>query len=586
MKRGPRHITVGIALAPVLLSALLSQFVPARGVAAPVPEQPAAPRRAVERWAAPRRQPNAIPVSQRRNTLVEGQSGPEIVPAPTPMASDANSPSQPRASVARNEVIDLTPANVEASDLAFPINLATALRLADARPLIVAAAQSGAWVAEAKLQRANVLWIPTFNAGSNYIRHDGFGPDFNLGLNTPARPLNQNINFLYSGIGLIQNVAMTDAIFEPLAAHQVLSANRWNIQTAKNDALLATANAYFGVHQYRGQYAGAIDVVRRGHKLVERLQSLSHDLIPKVEVDRAQSMLADMEQLTATARERWRVASADLTQVLRLDPRVIIVPQEHDHLQITLIDPSRGLDELIPIGLTNRPELESQQAIVRAVAQRIRREKGRILMPTMMLNGFQTPNELIQFGAQGIGHGNSMNHWSLRNDISPQAIWQWEGMGLGNLARIKEQRGEQSKSIVELFMAQDAVAGDVTRAQARLQASAVRVTQAERAMRKALITYDGNFEGLAQTKRFENVLVQVYRPQEVVIALIHLMDAYDNYFGTVADYNRAQFEMYHALGYPAAEVADLRPPGDTQPIDTSRPSYLPPVGTGPPPASR
>lgn len=586
MKRGPRVMTVGIAFAPVLWFALLSQFAATCCQAAAAAGQPAAPRGAVERWASPPRHPSVTAASQRRTTIAEGPAGPEIVPAPPPVAPKSQPPSRPPVSTAQRGVVDLPPANVEASDLAFPINLATALRLADARPLIVAAAQSGAWVAEAKLQRAKVLWIPTFNAGSNYIRHDGFGPDFNLGLNTPARPLNQNINFLYSGIGLIQNVAVTDAIFEPLAAHQVLSANRWNIQTAKNDALLATANAYFGVHQHRGSYAGAMDVVRRGRELVERLQALSYDLIPKVEVDRAQSMLADMEQLTATARERWRVASADLTQVLRLDPRVVIVPQEHDHLQITLIDPGRGLDELIPIGLTNRPELESQQAIVRAVAQRIRREKGRILMPTMMLNGFQTPNELIQFGAQGIGHGNSMNHWSLRNDISPQAIWQWEGMGLGNFARIKEQRGEQSKSMVELFMTQDAVAGDVTRAQARLQASAVRVTQADRAMRKALITYDGNFEGLAQTKRFENVLVQVYRPQEAVIALIHLMDAYDNYFGTVADYNRAQFEMYHALGYPAAEVAGLQPPGEAQPVDTSRPAYLPPVGTGPPPASR
>src|SRR6185437_5530315 len=62
---------------------------------------------------------------------------------------------------------------LEPTDVKFPINLATALRLADARPIVVAAAQAGVWVAEAQLTRARVLWIPTLNIGFDYIRHDG-----------------------------------------------------------------------------------------------------------------------------------------------------------------------------------------------------------------------------------------------------------------------------------------------------------------------------------------------------------------------------------------------------------------------------
>ena len=47
--------------------------------------------------------------------------------------------------------LKLKPAPLESDDLRFPINLATALRLSDARPLIVAAAQASVWVAEAEL---------------------------------------------------------------------------------------------------------------------------------------------------------------------------------------------------------------------------------------------------------------------------------------------------------------------------------------------------------------------------------------------------------------------------------------------------
>src|SRR5262249_22958856 len=176
-------------------------------------------------------------------------------------------------------------------------------------------------------------------------------------------------------------------------------------------------------------------------------------------------------------REAWRVQSANLTQVLRLDPRAVVVPTEEDHLQLTLIDPARSLDDLIPIGLTNRPELASQQALVQAVVARIRREKMRPLLPSVLINGFQTPYEQIQAGIFGIGPNSSLNQWAGRADLSYQAIWQLEAFGLGNAARIKEQRGEQSRAIIELFKTQDMVAGDVTRAQARLQSAAARVEQ-------------------------------------------------------------------------------------------------------------
>src|SRR5262245_42293287 len=85
------------------------------------------------------------------------------------------------------------------SDLPLPINLATALRLSDARPLVVASAQASVWVAEAQLTRAKVLWIPTLMFGFDYIRHDGGGPDFNKGILTAP-----SVNFFYGGGSLIQ----------------------------------------------------------------------------------------------------------------------------------------------------------------------------------------------------------------------------------------------------------------------------------------------------------------------------------------------------------------------------------------------
>jgi outer membrane protein TolC len=475
----------------------------------------------------------------------------------------------------------LKPAPLEPTDLRFPINLATALRLSDARPLIVAAAQASVWVAEAQLTRAKVLWVPALNVGFDYYRHDGGGPDINKGIMTAP-----SLNYFYGGAGLIQYVALTDAIFQPLAARQVLNARHWDIQTAKNDALLQTANAYIDVHLYRGMYASSLYVVERGRDLVERIAQLSRELVPAVEVDRARNMLADMEQQSVLARERWRIASADLTQILRLDPRAVVVPLESDQLQLTLIDPDQPLPDLQRIALTNRPELAAQRVLIQAAELRVRQEKLRPFLPVFLLNGIQTPYMAIQAGIFAMGPDTNLNQWMGRFDMSPQLVWQLEGFGVGNLARVKQQRGEQSRAIIDLFRTQDRVAAEVTQAQARLQSAALRVEQADRAVRTAITTFNGTFEGFRHTVRFENILYFIYRPYEAVYALELMKLAFDEYFTTVADYNRAAFELFHAMGYPAQEITYLRPPGNIVPVDTARPSYLPPVGNGPPPATR
>ena len=240
-----------------------------------------------------------------------------------------------------------------------------------------------------------------------------------------------SVNFFYGGGGLWGFISTTDALFQPLVARQVLNARHWDVQTAKNDALLHTADAYFRVHQYRGTYAGTLYCVQRGDVLVEQLATLSRDLVQEFEVERARNMVADLEQRAVSARQRWRVASADLTQVLRLDPRAVVEPLEHDHLQITLIEPGRTLEDLMPIALTNRPEIASRQAMIQAATAAIRREKMRPVLPSVLLTGFQSPGGmLIQAGIFGLGPNSSLNQWTGRDDVSIQLVWQLEHLGL------------------------------------------------------------------------------------------------------------------------------------------------------------
>ena len=100
-----------------------------------------------------------------------------------------------------------------------------------------------------------------------------------------------------------------------------------------------------------------------------------------------------------------------------------------------------------------------------------------------MINGFQTPGGmLIQGGIFGLGPNSSLNQWTGRDDVSLQLVWQFDAFGIGNLARIKQQRGDESQAIIELYRTQDKVAAEVTEAQARLQSATARVSQADRSL--------------------------------------------------------------------------------------------------------
>ncbi|REK10007.1 MAG: TolC family protein [Planctomycetota bacterium] len=465
---------------------------------------------------------------------------------------------------------NLPPPPADPTEVPLPINLATALRLSDARPLIVAAAQARIQIAAAELERANVLWLPNVNGGNAYIFHAGGKQQSNGAL------LNQNTNFLYAGGSLELKVATTDAIFEPLAARQDLRARRANLQAAKNEALLETANAYFTVQQARGSYTAMLDVVQRSEVLVKRIEAIARGLAPRDEIYRSRTLLAQMQQDAAVSQQQWRVSSARLTRVLRLNPEAIVVPLEPEHLQVTLIEPQTTLDELIPVGLTYRPELAAHQAIVQATLARLKQERMRPLLPSILITGHSTPEFLFQGGIFATG-SNGLDDWAGRADIGAQVVWRVDNLGFGNQALIRKRRGENNLAMVELFNIQDYVAAEVTQAKADVESAAVRMVEAERGLKTGLKSYAGNLQGLGQTHRFHDVLVLVNRPQEVVAALEQLKQAYLNYYATVADYNRAQFKLFYALGFPAKILACERTPGVPEPIDTSRPAYLPPV---------
>jgi hypothetical protein len=207
---------------------------------------------------------------------------------------------------------------------------------------------------------------------------------------------------------------------------------------------------------------------------------------------------------------------------------------------------------------------------------RLRQERMRPLIPSLVLQSNSTPTALLGGGVYGEGT-NSLNNWAGRSDWDAEMVWELRNLGFGNRGLITQRRGEQRQALVELFRIQDLVAAEVTQAHAQVRAAAVRVGRAEAEVKSALASYAGNLRGLSETVRAGELLVLVNRPQEVVAALQQLQQAYINYYTSANDYNRAQFQLFRALGYPAQTLACRDPLGPVVPVDTSRPPQMAPV---------
>ncbi len=93
------------------------------------------------------------------------------VRARPPAAPSLGVPAPPASLVAGKSPLTDTAPPVEPSDSPLPINLATALRLGNARPLDVQIAGRQVAAAAAAYDRARLLWVPNLSLGVDYFAH-------------------------------------------------------------------------------------------------------------------------------------------------------------------------------------------------------------------------------------------------------------------------------------------------------------------------------------------------------------------------------------------------------------------------------
>ena len=248
--------------------------------------------------------------------------------------------------------------------------------------------------------------------------------------------------------------SVADAIFEPLAARQLVRRAAADRTATFNDTLLEVSAAYLALVRAQIRHTIAEEAVRNADELAkitsdfaEAGQGLQAD------ADRAKVEAAARRRDVLAAQEQHAVESANLARLLRLDPAVQLHAAEQIPAPFELVDRSTPMQTLINQAVDARPEIRSADAQRDAAGYWQRQEQLRPWIPHLYAGA--------SGGGFGGGDGSDIDNFGGRADFDVAAVWGMQNLGFGNVARQREGRSALRQANLGMQQVRELIAADV-----------------------------------------------------------------------------------------------------------------------------
>ncbi|MBV9121746.1 MAG: TolC family protein, partial [Planctomycetes bacterium] len=419
-----------------------------------------------------------------------------------------------------------------------PIDLPNALRLANASNPTIAVAQTRVQEAFYALRQAEVAWLPNLDAGPTYVRHDGQLQN-SSGLVFPVSKQN-----FFIGGGAAMSVDTSSARFGPLIARRLLQAQTATAQAVTDHIQLDVALAYLDLLPAYGALAvnaATLDMARYMTREAEAAVRAGLGKTP-ADVNRARTELDLRLQERVGLEAQAAQVSARLAQFLLLEPTVDLRPAEPTLVPISLVPPEAPLQEMVATGLMNRPELAADRALVSAALARWRQSQVGPLFPRLEVS--------YAAGDFGGGTHDELGHWGSRGDGQAQAVWELRNFGLGNVYDARTRRAEFTEANLHVTELEAQIGAEVTAAAKTVRAHWRNLQTAQEGVQQA-----ENMWARLQRLVFGMAgPARQWDPLEALLAEQALNQARQQYVNEVVNYNKAQFQLYTAMGQPPLEA--------------------------------
>jgi len=435
-----------------------------------------------------------------------------------------------------------------AASSAMPIDLPTALRLADASNPMIAFAQARVRQAYAQLEQANVLYLPNITSGFTYLRHDGQIQ------RAPGEIITTSRSSIAVFGGPSARFDLADALFLPLVVQRLTAAEIANARAVTNNVQLDAALAYLDLLQVHAQLAVNADTLARAEQMYERAKVADEAGLSKTkgDVNRAYTEVSVRRVEKQELIGRSGVASARLARILLLQPNVDLRPADPTVVPVVLVPPECVMDDLIMTAYQNRPELESSRAQILAAEARVRQARYSPLLPKLQFEYLA--------GGYGGGRNDDIGNFDGRGDFVGSAVWELRNLGLGNRAQVREREAQVDQTNFRLADVQAQVGAEVSEAAKIAAARFSSLDDAQTAVKQATELY----RKLVETSFGMIGPRPQYDALEPLLAIQALYQARTQYLNAVIEFNKAQFRLYTAIGQPAIDSLEKAAPQATE----------------------
>jgi len=424
------------------------------------------------------------------------------------------------------------------NEAAFPIDLPTALRLAGARNLDIQIAQERLKEAQANHQSAAEQFFPWVAPGFAYHRRDGVAQA------TPSGVISDAHFQSYSpGAALTAQMAFGDAIYNSLAAKQLVKASDQALETERQEATLTAAQEYFDLVKAGALVAVVTEAIRISEAYQQQLrEAVRAGIAFRGDELRVQSETEHYRITLEQRREQERVTGVNLAQCLHLDGRVALVPQDPGLAPLTIFSTNALMNDLVEQALRARPELKQSQAFLAATRAA---KNGLVYGPLIPSVGAQ-----VFGGGLGGGPDNGASAFGPEGDYSVGLSWRIGPGGLFDSGRIGASRARLAAARLADSKLKDLIISQVVASLVRVKSTAAQIELAEHSLNTASETLR-----LTQERKQYGVGIVL----EDIQAQQALTQARSDYVTALADYNKAQYALNKACGSLAGTPPIQRP---------------------------
>lgn len=367
--------------------------------------------------------------------------------------------------------------------------------------------------------------------------------------------------------GLNYNLNVGVGWYGLLAARQRVTTTAAVADAVRNDVLLRVYLAYLDLLRADGRRAIAAKNRNEAAELARLTDAYAKaGQGRKADADRAAVELRRRDAELTQSEADTLTASARLCQLLSLDPTTRLKPLDGWVVPAALVPDPVPLADLLAVALLQRPELAARRSETREMLYQLSLAKVLPFSPNVILGfsagGFgggsdlvSTPPGVLQANGQTVT-GPRFSSLDGRTDFDAAVFFTFRNLGVGNVALVRAADSRVKQTRLRELETLNLVRAQVAESHARVAARFLQIDAAEKAVRSSSDAFDEDF---ARIKAGAGL------PLEVIDSLRLLGRSRFDYLDAIIDYNRAQVQLWVAVGRPPADALSRPVPADLVP---------------------